>query len=136
MSDYQGSGTYGGGFLAGQVPPGAWWDIPGTVAAALAIMRMDQSDEDVPRVEAAAVAVCSLIDEYLNRVDPMPSPTPGPVRMGAVFGTVEAYRRKDAPFGVLDSFSASDLGPTRIGADVLRGIESMIRPYKQQWGVA
>jgi hypothetical protein len=49
--------------------------------------------------------------------------------------TVELYRRKDAPFGVLNSWSENDVGPVRIGTDPLKGVEHLLAPYAHRYGV-
>ena len=52
----------------------------------------------------------------------------------AVELTVEVYRTKDAPWGVLDAWSA-DTVPVRISSDRLRSIRSLAIPYKERLGV-
>lgn len=114
------------------------WGDPDLIAQmALKVLRMDQNHEDVPRVERAAVAAMELVDRYMDRADdPLVTPTPQPVTDAAVQVTVEVYRRKDAPFGVLQGFSDTDVGPVRIGSDALKGVESLLMPYSHRYGVA
>ena len=53
-----------------------------------------------------------------------------------VLVTVEVYRRKDATFGVLNTWTGSDFGPVRISTDWLKGVESMLHPYmRDHYGV-
>lgn len=116
--------------------PPEWWDIPATTAAALEILRLDTDDEDAGRVETCATVACTAIDHYLDRCDPLPSPGPPDVMQAAAMTTVEIYRRKDAPFGVLNSWSPDDYGPVRIGVDWLNGVRFLLLPYKCAWGIA
>ena len=103
----------------------------------MAVLRMDPADPDAPRVLEAATSAIRLVDEYLDRADdPIVPPTPQPVLDAAVQVTVEAYRRKDAPFGVLNSWSENDLGPVRIGTDALKGVEPQLDPFAHRYGVA
>jgi hypothetical protein len=52
----------------------------------------------------------------------------------AVELTVEVYRTKDAPWGVLDAWSA-DTMPVRISSDRLRSVRTMLTPYKARFGI-
>jgi hypothetical protein len=47
---------------------------------------------------------------------------------------IEVYRTKDAPWGVLDAWSADTI-PVRISSDRLRSIRSLVIPRKQRWGI-
>jgi len=101
------------------------------------VMRMDPADPDAYRVEAAATATLELVEGYLDRDDdPIGPPAPNALRVACVNTTVEMYRRKDAPFGVLDSWStSSEFGPVRIGTDWLKGVEYLIDPYRNSFGI-
>jgi hypothetical protein len=114
----------------------SWADVDAIVAAALAVLRLDPTDEDADRVESTATSAVLLVDTYLDRADdPLVAPAPQPVTDAAVQVTVELYRRKDAPFGVLNSWGESDVGPVRIGTDPLKGVEQMLAPYAHQYGI-
>lgn len=114
----------------------AWADVLDIAAQALAVLRMDPTDQDAPRVEGAALSAVQLVDTYLDRADdPLVAPPPQPVNDAAVQVTVELYRRKDAPFGVLNSWSENDVGPVRIGTDPIKGVEQMLSPYAHRYGV-
>ena len=59
--------------------------------------------------------------------------TQAPLVEAAVELAVEVYRSKDAPFGVLDAWSA-DAVPLRISSDRLRNVRSIAVPYKRRFG--
>ena len=63
-----------------------------------------------------------------------PASIPSPVFDAAVNLTVELYRRKDAPFGVTDSWGL-DGASIRLSSDVMKGTASMLAPYKARWGI-
>lgn len=112
------------------------WATPSDIAArALAVLRLGTGDVDVPAVETSAVAALLLIDDFLDRRDdPVIAPAPAPLTAAAVQTTVRLYRSKDSPFGILQSWSESDIGPVRVPEDWVKGVESLIRPYAHRYG--
>lgn len=112
------------------------WTTPETVSnLAMGVMRLDASHPDASRVLSAATTAISLVDDYLDRADdPLHVPPPEPVMDATVKVCVEVYKRKDAPFGVLNSWSDSDIGPVRIGTDALKGVESQLFPFAHRGG--
>jgi hypothetical protein len=128
------TGLPGGATNPSVVP--SWADVPGIAQAALDVMRLDVTDIDADRIEAIATSAVLLVETYLDRTDdPLVAPAPGPVTDACVQVTIELYRRKDAPFGVLNTWSESDVGPVRIGTDPLKGVEQMLAPYAHQYGI-
>jgi hypothetical protein len=114
------------------------WDVAAIADAALDVLRLDQTDTDADRVTAAAVQATALIDAHIDAdVAPWddPADVPAPVTGAAVNLTVELYRRKDAPFGVADSWS-TDGFPVHLSPDTLKGVASMLAPYVERRGVA
>jgi hypothetical protein len=125
-------------------PPGygtpAWGDPVVIAAAAMAILDLPADDDAAAaQVEAAATSALYLVDEYLGTPEPAwPTPTiaPPPVIDATVLVTVELYRRKDATFGVLNTWSSADFGPIRVSTDWLKGVESLLHPYmRDHYGV-
>jgi hypothetical protein len=135
---------------------GSWHDaIPAIAAGALEQLRVSQADVDATRIARKAPAACQSVDQYLDlrlydhgltvipgRVVytlggiPVASyaagMAPADVLEAAVILTVELYRRKDAAYGVLPG--AGDL-PVRISADHMRGVASLLDPYREGWGI-
>lgn len=109
------------------------WDVDAVALAALDVLRLDPTDEDAARITSAAQSATELVDAELDMAAP-PVTIPGPVFDGAVMLTVELYRRKDAPFGVTDSWSV-DGASIRISSDVMTGTRSMLRPYVERRGL-
>jgi hypothetical protein len=114
------------------------WTTPGAIAnATLLALDMRPDDPDVGRIETASTSAILLVDEYLGTPDqPWPDVTPQPVIDATVLVAVELYRRKDATFGVLNTWTNADFGPVRISTDWLKGVEAMLHPYmRDHYGV-
>lgn len=109
---------------------------PATVVTrALDVLRLDPTDDDAPRVEIAAVEAIDLASQQLDYDPTLVPVTIADAVLGAVVNlTVEIYRRKDAPFGVTDSWSV-DGGLLRLSSDVFRGVRSQLGKYRARWGV-
>jgi len=124
-------------------PPGygvpVWGDPVVIAAAAMAILDLPAADPAQAQVEQAATVALYLVDEYLGEPEPSwpnPAVAPAPVIEATTLVTVELYRRKDATFGVLNTWSSADFGPVRISTDWIKGVESMLHPYmRDHYGV-
>lgn len=116
----------------------SWVDVDLAVADAASILKLSTTGPDAPALQRCAEAAGELICIDLDRVTPIPGITPGvpppPLRNAHAYVTIELWRRKDAPFGVLNAWSPDDVA-IRIGADPLHGVRQMITPYKEQWGL-
>jgi hypothetical protein len=116
------------------VPPAVNnWDVDWIVARALEVLRLGAGDPDAPRVHDSAQAACDRIDDELDNVEPQSIPKS--VEVAVVQLTVEIYRTKDAPFGVVDAWSA-DAVAFRIPRDRLAGIMSLLETKKHRWGLS
>lgn len=113
----------------------AWADIDAITDAALAVMRRASSDPDRGAISEYAEAAAMLVDDYLDRADSPFTEPPAPVFSATIQVTVELYRRKDAPFGVLNNWSDSDIGPVRVPVDWSKGVEYLLDPYAHRFGV-
>lgn len=113
------------------------WDVEDIALRALDVLRLDPSDMDAARINTKAVEAVALIDNELDMVLPYLGYTaiPAPVIGAAVTLTVELFKRKDAPGGITDSWSA-DGTFLRLSADVLKGVRSTLAPYVERRGVA
>jgi len=114
------------------------WTTPEAIAAAaMQQLGLGPTDPDAARVTTAATSAILLVDGYLGIPEqPWPTPTPQPIIDATVGITVESYRRKDAAFGVLNTWASADFGPVRISTDWLKGWESVLHPYmRDSFGV-
>lgn len=109
------------------------WDVDRIVGRALEVLRLGADDPDTPRVYDSAQAACRLIDVYVDNVEPVAISQP--MEAAGVQVTIELYRRKDAPFGVVDAWS-QDTVAFRISGDPLAGVLMTLLPDKSRWGVA
>jgi hypothetical protein len=119
-------------------PPAANpWDVAAVASRALAVLRLDPADVDAERVTEAATSAVALVDAELDLRTAYASAAviPPTVVEAAVNLTVEGYRRKDAPFGLTDSWSV-DGAYLRLSADVMKGTKSALRPFKDRRGLA
>jgi hypothetical protein len=136
---------------------GSWHDaIPAIAAGALEQLRVSGGDVDASRIARKAPAACVTVDQYLDLrkydaalvlipqrvlytvggvevVAYATGQAPADVLEAATVLTVELYRRKDAPFGVLPG-GAVDL-PVRLSADHLRGVATLLDPWREGWGI-
>lgn len=89
----------------------------------------------LPFAESAGSLICL----YLDRITPIPGSIPGTpppaLRNAHANVSAELWRRKDAPFGVLDAWSPDTIG-VRITPDPLNGVRNMLDPYRSRWGLA
>lgn len=102
-------------------------------AQALEILRLTDADDDAERVERAAVVAIDLASQQLDFAA-VPATLADAVVDAVVTLTIELYRRKDAPFGVTDSWSV-DGAVLRLSSDVFRGVRSQLGKYRSRWGV-
>ena len=115
----------------------AWVDADQVLADVLDVLRKTATDADSDRIEALIPAAANLAQAYLDRdADPLPAAPPMHplVRTAMTNLTVELYRRKDAPFGVLNAWSPDDLA-LRVSSDPMRGVVGILLPLKTGFGV-
>lgn len=103
------------------------------------ILRLDPNDPDMPRLGRLALSVMELVRQHLQWPvpfdDPAMAPIAEPITDACVNATVEAYRRKDTPFGITGAWSADGLS-MRVSNDWLNAVLYSLQPYRQGWGVA
>lgn len=135
------------------ITAGTWHDhAPAVADAARQRLRLAEEDPDVAQLEGMARAAARAIDQRLalqpatGRMAYPLSDTyavvtfhrdavPEDVVEAATQLTVELLRRRDAPFGVLDAHSPTG-EPVRVSRDQLAGVESLLLPYVEGWGIA
>ena len=112
------------------------WDTAALATMVRAVLRRDPTDVDAddPRVLQACEVATRRLDNYLDAtVDVLPMTEPELVEAATELA-VEVYRSKDAPFGVIEAWSA-DAIPLRISSDRLRNVRSIAVAHKQRGGV-
>lgn len=106
---------------------------------AAAILRLEPTDPDMPRLGRLGLAVMELVRQHLQWLvpfdDPSVAPIPEPITDACINATVEAYRRKDAPFGITGAWAADGLS-MRVSRDWLDAVLYSLQPYRQAWGIA
>lgn len=118
------------------VPP--WVDPTTVLADVLDVLRLNSTDDDADRIEALIPSAADLVESFIDRADrPLPDAPPMHplIRTAMTNVTIELFRRKDAPFGVLNSWSPDEV-TVRISSDPLRGVRKMLLPLKVKFGVA
>jgi hypothetical protein len=132
---------------------GTWHDhAPAVAESARVRLRLREDDPDARELEDLARAAMRAIDERLALraatgrysypvsdswalVTYGPDGVPADVLEAARQLTVELLRRRDAPFGVLDAHSPTGEA-VRVSADQLRGVQSLLEPHMEGWGIA
>lgn len=116
-----------------------WIDTATVLADVLDILRLPGDDPDVNRISDLHIpTAAALVDGYLDRIAASPLPPAPPmhplVRAGMANATIEQYRRKDAPFGVLNAWSPDELA-VRISSDAMAGARAILVNLKGGWGI-
>lgn len=132
---------------------GTWHDqAPDVAAAAAGELRIGSDHPDRERFDRLARTACAAIDMRLElrpatgrmfypvsdvwAVTSYPSGgAPADVMQAAVQLTEELYRRKDAPFGISNAWSPTG-EVLRISRDHLAGVEPLLLPHVEGWGLA
>lgn len=115
---------------------GAWCDDDRALSDALGVLRVPSTDPDFARLQICVATACELITAFMDRADDDPvTGDPSALRTAHYMVAVELYRRKDAPFGVLNAWSP-DEGQLRITNDPMRGVYHIVLPFKRGFGVA
>jgi hypothetical protein len=131
---------------------GTWHDqAPAVAAAAGTLLGLAASDSRRDRLEPLARSAMAQIDQRLQLLvgdgrvpyvragvvvqTYLDGEQPPDVTNAAVDLTVELFRRKDAPFGVMGASSPTG-EPVRVSSDHLRGVESRLQPYVEGFGFA
>src|SRR6478736_261125 len=122
--------------------PAAWDGNPTfLVDSVRSILSIGPTDPDVQnRLVPLSYAVTSLVREHLDEALPFDDidqtkVIPDPITQACVYALLEAYRRKDAPFGIIGAWS-SDGVAVRVSRDWLDGVKAALQPYRERFGVA
>jgi len=116
----------------------AWIDATQVLADVLDVLRLPSTDDDADRIEQLIPTAADRIRAFIDRDDdPLPDAPPMHplIRTSMTNAVIEMYRRKDAPFGVLNAWSPDEVA-VRITTDPLRGVRGLLLPLKKKFGVA
>lgn len=132
---------------------GTWHDrAPEVAELARIALGLGENDQQVPLLEPHARAAMRAIDARLE-LQPAtgrmfyalsdvhavttyaPNRVPADVLEAAVQLTTELLRRKDAPFGISNAWSPTGEA-LRISRDQLAGVEPLLLPHIEGWGMA
>jgi hypothetical protein len=102
------------------------------LAAALHIRWPTDADKRAA-LERACQAAADEIDQDLDRITPLPDPTPAVIVQTNIDRGVEWYKAPDAAFGIV---GVEDTGAIRAPKDSFARHAQNITPWKQRWGVA
>jgi hypothetical protein len=131
---------------------GTWHDqAPAVATAAATALRLKATDPDRDRLEPLARAAMRAIDLRLDLravatrmvyldggaevITYATDDAPADVVEAAHQVTRDLFRRKDAPFGVLNAWSQTGEA-IRISRDQLAGVDSLLQPHIEGWGIA
>lgn len=125
------------------IPPAydtTWRNDQQAAQDAARILRLPLAGAEFDRLVVCAEAAGDHICQFLDRPGPIPGVEPGippqPLRYAHGNVTVELFRRKDIPFGVMGGWNQDDGGSTFVSPDPLAGVKFLITPYKARWGLA
>lgn len=122
------------------LPPSStavWYDPALTWESVLRQLRLDVTDPDAPTVIDSISAAASLIDQYLDRTVALTGPPPpAPVQQALEQLTIELYRRRDAPFNLLNATVPEDIPVDISAVGAIQSVAALVQPWKQRWGYA
>lgn len=112
--------------------PGAGWPYA-TVAQLAAAIRIRVTDDNRAALQRCLDAAAEEIDADLDRLDPLPVPTPAAITATNIARAVEWWKAADAAYGII---GFEDTGAIRAPRDGFARHAATLTPWKQQWGVA
>lgn len=116
------------------------WDGSPTALVEFARQRLNlaANDPDLPWLGQLADSVVELVNLYLDGPAP-PFNEQGAVKpsitTACVLALIDAYRRKDATFGIIGAWSPDGVA-LRVSRDWLDGVKASLQPHRVRFGVA
>jgi hypothetical protein len=106
------------------------------VGIAKKLLNMRDNDPDVAILQRQVYAVMEAVSRYLEYDIQATEnlPVSDVVTEACALTLVEVYRRKDANFGIVGTYSENGLA-TRISADWLAGHLPQLAPIRRGWGI-
>jgi hypothetical protein len=112
-----------------------WYDPAATLAAVLATLRLQSGDVDADRIADIIPAAAAIIEQWADRVDPLPGPPPpADLQQGLEIVTIAVYHQ--AALVATIGGGVSSLTGSSTPFDPLADAYTLLAPYKQQWAVA
>jgi hypothetical protein len=125
----------------------AYWDGSTAQLTTLAreLLQLSPDDPDMPRLTRCADATIDAVADYLDPpvADGQAArdvifldgqPVVSSLTESCVLVTVEAYKRKDAPFGIAGQWSTDGLA-VRVSRDWLDPVKPQLQPKRVRFGV-
>jgi hypothetical protein len=101
-------------------------------------LALQPSDPDLPWLGQLADSVIEQVDLYMDHDGP-PFNAAGAVQptvtTSCILALIDAYRRKDATFGVIGAWSPDGVA-LRVSRDWLDGVKASLQPFRVRFGVA
>jgi hypothetical protein len=113
-----------------------WYDLALTKANVLAALRLTATDIDVPRIEQAIPTAAHAIDQFVDRVDPLPAASTTPALQSIL------DRASITEYHILGTVATIGAGaqaaPIIPGSpfDPLVDVRVELLAFKQRWGIA
>lgn len=106
------------------------------VGIARGLLNMRSTDPDNAILQRQAYAVIEAVRTYVgfDFQDPAEAPISDVITEACALALVEAYRRKDANFGIVGTFS-EDGTAQRISSDWLAGHLPQLAVLRRGWGI-
>lgn len=103
-------------------------------------LRMTEQDTDLDWLRRLSAAIMARVAAHLDEAvpfdaDPAAVAIPDPVTEACITALVEAYRRKEAAFGIIGAFDANGVA-MRVSRDWLDPVYAALQPYRQRFGLA
>lgn len=103
-------------------------------------LRMPETDPDVDWLRRLSMAIMARVADHLDGAtpfdaDPATVAIPDPVTEACITALVEAYRRKEAAFGIVGAWDSNGVA-MRVSRDWLDPVYATLQPYRVQFGLA
>lgn len=110
------------------------------VEQAMHQLRMPETDPDVDWLRRLSMAIMARVADHLDGAtpfdaDPATVAIPDPVTEACITALVEAYRRKEAAFGIVGAWDSNGVA-MRVSRDWLDPVYATLQPYRVQFGLA
>lgn len=109
-----------------------WWDVDEITAAALAVLRLTETDVDAARIRALVPDGGQRLNQFLDQSAAPSSPVPETWTNELVAVVVRLYRQEGSPPASADDFG---LSPGYVPSDPMQQSRAALAPYRRRFGV-